>query len=125
MIDQRIVKAKVKVLQLNEFSFPISIGTRSYQVVYKQKMFTAQFSGIDYFEYRNLYFKQFQDLEVNVNRWENHSWLELFGAITELSFVVENQPAGSERDCIETDLEVKAHLSCSGDIQVRKLTSDP
>ena len=98
------------------------IGTRSYQLVYKQKKITARFTGIDYFQLWDKQMNGANDFSVDVNSLtENKSELKLVGALAEKSFVIENQPAGSQRDCKETDLDLKPS-SCYGDIQIRKLT---
>ena len=99
-------------------------GTRSYQLVYKQKNINAQFSGIDYFQLSDKKIDGTNGFNVNINSLtDNKSEMKLVGDLDAKSFVIENQPAGSQKDCKETDLDLKPK-SCYGDIQIRKLNSD-
>lgn len=94
-------------------------------MVYQRKKINAQFLEIDYFSldddrrygwnYFNVYIKQCSG---------GRSALGLKATLTEKSFVIENQPAGSMRNCRETDLVDLKPYSCFGDIQIRKLSSD-
>ena len=121
--DEQMIRIKVKVLQLRDY-FRFLIGMRSYQLVYNQKKITAQFTGIDYFQLWDKLSDSKNDFAVNINSLtENKSEMKLVGELAKRSFIVENQPAGSQRDCKETDLDLKP-ISCYGDIQIRKLNSD-
>lgn len=91
-------------------------------MTYEQKKIKAKFVGIDNFNLKDFKMGDQNDLTVVTNAFrEDKTSMRLKAPLGKKSFAIKGQPAGLNKNCLQTDLADLKPTECTGKVQLTKV----